>query len=105
MAGNRKRPSPLSASELTALIRQCSGEGAVVPSPHFRSRGYQRRFTIQDAVNVLRHGTVSSDAPHWDEKSGMWTYLVHGPDLEGDLLTVVIRVHSSRSRVWLVTAY
>lgn len=105
MATRKKRPEPLSSSELTQVIRQCVTEGAVAPFPHFRSRGYQRYFTIQDAINVLRYGTVSSDTPQWDEKSEMWTYLVHGPDLEGDVLTVVIRVYSKRSRVWLVTAY
>lgn len=105
MASARKRPDPLISDALTALIRQCSSEGAVVPFPHFRGRGYQRRFTLQDAINVLQYGTVASDAPQWDDKSGMWTYLVHGPDLEGDVLTVVIRVHSARGQVWLVTAY
>ena len=99
------RPDSLSPSELTQVIRQCVAEGAVVPLSHFKSQGYQRHFTLQDAINVLRQGTVSAETPRWDEKSEMWTYLVHGPDLEGDMLTVVIRVYSSRGSVWLITAY
>lgn len=105
MTSTRKRPDPLPPDALTATIRQCISEGAVVPFPHFRGRAFQRRFTLQDAINVLQHGAVASEAPQWDEKSGMWTYLIHGPDLEGDILTVVIRVSSIRGQIWLVTAY
>ncbi len=101
----KKRPSPLTPTEVTTIIRQCLSEGAVVPFPHFRTRGFQRRFTVQDAVNALRFGEVSTESPEWDEASGAWSYRVHGPDLEGDVLTVVVRIYSPRSRIWLVTAY
>jgi hypothetical protein len=105
MATSKKRPAHLTRAEVTAIIRQCLSEGAVVPFPHFRSRGFQRRFTVQDAVNVLRFGEVSTESPEWDEVSGAWSYRVHGPDLEGDVLTVVVRIYSPKGRIWLVTAF
>jgi hypothetical protein len=30
---------------------------------------------------------------------------VHGPDLEGDVLTLVVGIGPDRTRIWLVTAF
>ena len=43
--------------------------------------------------------------PQWNEHIQDWTYKVHGPDLEGDVLTVVVGIAADRLAVWLVTAY
>lgn len=101
----RKRPRPLTAAEVTAAIRHGLTVGNVIPSKHFRERGFLRNYTLQDAVNVLRCGEVSSIPPQWNERAKGWTYRVHGPDLEGDVLTVVVGVGRSRGTVWLVTAF
>jgi hypothetical protein len=101
----RDRPEPLASAEVTGIIRRCLTAGLVIPTEHFRSQEYLRNYTIQDALNVLRYGQVSSDAPEWNEKAGRWGYRIHGPDLEGDVLTVVVGIGADRSRVWLVTAF
>lgn len=77
----------------------------MVPTKHFRDQGFLRDYTIQDAINVLQWGEVSSDAPEWSEKTGRWAYRVHGPDREGDVLTVVVGIGPDRAQVWLITAF
>jgi len=100
-----ERPQPLTAADVTATIRDCLTAGRVVPTKHFRARGFLRDYTIRDVINVLAFGEVSSDAPQWNEHIQDWTYQVHGPDLEGDVLTVVAGIAADRLAVWLVTAY
>ncbi len=77
----------------------------MVPTSHFWHQAFLRNYTIQDAINVLRRGVVSSEAPEWNQKVRRWAYRVHGPDLEGDVLTVVVGIGPDRARVWLVTAF
>ena len=101
----RSRPDPRTAAEMTAAIRYCLAAGSVIPTKHFRDQSYQRNSTIQDAINVLESGEVSSDPPQWNERMRDWTYKVHGPDLEGDVLTVVVGIAPDRQTVWLVTAF
>lgn len=99
------RPSPLAPGEVTETIRRCLTAGCVVPTKHFSGQQYLRDYTIQDAINVLRWGEVSSEAPEWNEKVKRWAYRVHGPDLEGDVLTVVVGIGPMCDCVWLVTAF
>ena len=72
---------------------------------HFVDQGFQRNYTIQDAIHVLERGQVSGEAPEWNDKASRWGYRVHGPDLEGDVLTVVVSVGPDPNQVWLVTAF
>ena len=99
------RPPPLTPSDVTATIRRCLTSGRIIPSKHFSNQSFQRNYTIQDAVNVLEKGQVSGDAPEWNDKTGHWGYRVHGPDLEGDVLTVVVGIGPQPDQVWLVTAF
>lgn len=100
-----RRPPPLTPAEVTETIRRCLMAGTVVPTRHFREQGFLRHYTIQDAISVLQQGEVSSDPPEWSEKVGRWAYRVHGPDREGDVLTVVVGIGPRRDQVWLVTAF
>lgn len=100
-----RRPRPLTATEVTAAIQYCLRKGNVIPTKHFRERGFRRNYTIQDAINVLKFGEVSSHAPQWNERAKGWSYRVHGPDLEGDVLTVVVGIGRTRDTVWLVTPF
>lgn len=103
--GGGDRPPPLSPDDVTETIRRCLTAGSVVPTRHFRDQAFLRDYTIQDAINVLQWGEVSSEAREWSEKVGRWGYRIHGPDLEGDVLTVVVGIDPDRERVWLVTAF
>lgn len=98
-------PPPLAPADVTETIRRCLTAGRIVPTKHFSGRQFLRDYTIQDAINVLRWGEVSSEPPEWNEKAKRWAYRIHGPDLEGDVLTVVVGIGPERNRVWLVTAF
>ena len=104
-AATPKRPRPLTPPEVTAAIQYCLTAGQVVPTKHFREQGFLRHYTVQDAVNALEVGQVSSDPPQWNERMRDWTYKVHGLDLEDDVLTVVVGIGPRKHVVWLVTAY
>lgn len=109
MAGKKParkdRPPPLSPAEVTAIIRRCLRSGSVIPTKHFVDQGFQRNYTIQDAIHVLERGQVSGEAPEWNDKARRWGYRVHGPDLEGNILTVVVSQGPDPDRVWLVTDF
>ena len=109
MAGRKPsrkdHPPPLTPPEVTATIRRCLRSGGVIPTNHFLGQGFLRHYTIQDAIHVLERGQVSGEAPEWNEKARRWGYRVHGPDLEGDILTVVVSQGPDPDRVWLVTAF
>lgn len=98
-------PPSLTSAEVTERIRRCLTAGRIVPTKHFSNQRFLRDYTIQDAINVLRWGEVSSEAPEWNDTVKRWAYRVHGPDLEGDVLTVVVGIGPERDRVWLVTAF
>ncbi len=98
-------PPLLAPADVTETIRRCSTVGRIVPTKHFSGRQFLCDYTIQDAINVLRLGEVSSEPPEWNEKAERWAYRIHGPDLEGDVLTVVVGIGSDRDCVWLVTAF
>jgi len=91
VASRGDRPQPLSARELTEAIRKCVVEKAIVPTPYFFRRAAQRSFTLQDAINVLRFGEVSTRPAQWNPTSRDWSYVVGGQDLEGDPLNVVVK--------------
>jgi len=101
------RPPPLSPEEVTETLRRCLTAGTVIPTKHFRDPKQQaeRNYTIQDAINVLRWGEVSTEPPQWNGNAERWGYRVYGPDLEGDVLTVVVSIEPNRDQVWLVTAF
>ena len=98
-------PLPLTSSDVTATIRRCLTSGRIIPTKHFSDQSFLRNYTIQDAINVLEKGQVSGEAPEWNNDAHRWGYRVHGPDLEGELLTVVVGIGVRRDLVWLVTAY
>ncbi len=103
--GGADRTSPLVPAEITETIRRCLSAGSVVPTRHFSEQSFLRNYTVQDAINVLRWGEVSSEGPEWNENAGRWAYRIHGPDLEGDVLTVVVGIGPERGQIWLVTAF
>jgi hypothetical protein len=105
VASQEDRPQPLGAKELTDTIRKCVSERAIVPTPYFFRRAAQRNFTLQDAINVVRFGEVSTQPAQWSATSRDWSYVICGQDLEGDPLNVVVRIHSPEGQVWLITAY
>lgn len=99
------RPPSLTSAEVAERIRRCLAAGRIVPTKHFSEQRFLRDDPIQDALNVLRWGEVSSEAPEWNDTVKRWACRVHGPDLEGDVLTVVVGIEPERDRVWLVTAF
>ena len=103
--GPAKRPDPLTPEQVTEIIRRCLSAGRIIPSKHFRSQEFLRDYTIQDAISVLRWGEVSSRAPEWNDILRKWSYRVDGPDLDGDVLSVIVGIGTGHDRVVLVTAF
>ena len=104
--GGRQAPKkpPLNPQQVARAIQVALGPGGFIfLSRHFRERGQERNFTVQDAVVALEGGTVAATAK-WNEKTGTWNYDVHGTDADGEPLTVRIAVEPPRSIV-LVTAF
>jgi hypothetical protein len=100
-----ERPAPLSAGQLASLAQAVlAGAGALFPTAHFKQRGRERDFTIQDALEVFRTGTVLP-APIWNEKTASWNYDIVGRDIEGEGLTVRVAPTASQTGLFLVTAF
>lgn len=101
---SRRKP-PLTPQEVAETIRWVlNGDGSLIPSRHFRERGQQRDFTVQDALLILEHGTVFP-APQWNERMEDWTYDIRDMDAEGEPLTVRIGISPDRRVMILVTAF
>lgn len=98
-----KNPPPLSVTAISALARAVlGGSCSLIPTDHFKKRGRERDFSVQDALEVFHTGTVSS-TPIWNDKTESWNYDITGIDLNGDELTV--RVAPSDRGLFLVTAF
>lgn len=98
-----KSPPSLSVTALRALARAVlEGSCSLIPTDHFKKRSRERDFSVQDALEVFRTGTVSS-TPIWNGKTESWNYDITGLDLNGDELTV--RVAPSNRGLFLVTAF
>lgn len=80
------------------------GSCSIIPTDHFKKRGRERDFSVQDALEVLRTGTVTP-TPLWNEHTESWNYDIAGRDIEGDVLTIRVAPTSSRSGLILVTAF
>ena len=52
---------------------------------------------------MLTTGTVGD--PSWDNRFRNWTYRVHGADLDGDELTVVIALDPAWARITIITGF
>lgn len=98
-----KSPPPLAITAISALARGVlEGSCSLVPTDHFKKRSRERDFSVQDALEVFRTGTISP-TPIWNDKTGSWNYDISGIDLNGDELTV--RVAPSNRGLVLVTAF
>lgn len=82
-----KALSPVEAHE--AIEQLLARPAPLVLTQHARTRMMERRFTTDDILHVLQHGTVDP-IPSWNDRGGTWTYKVSYRDLDGDLLTVVV---------------
>jgi len=100
-----ERPQPLTAADVTATIRDCLTAGRVVPTKHFRPEGSYATTPSGMPSTCWPSARYPRMPPQWNEHIQDWTYKVHGPDLEGDVLTVVAGIAADRLAVWLVTAY
>lgn len=99
------RPSPLTIIEIADLVRAVLAGGcSIIPTEHFKKRGRERDFSIRDALEVLRTGTVSP-TPLWNERTESWNYDIGGVDIEGDPLTVRIAPTTSGEGLIFVTAF
>jgi hypothetical protein len=99
------RPAPITAGQIATLAQAVlSGAGSLSPTEHFKKRGRERDFTVQDAVEVLRTGTVIQ-YPIWNEKTASWNYDIAGRDIEGECLTVRVAPTASQRGLVLVTAF
>jgi hypothetical protein len=78
---------PVEAHE--AIERLLARPASLVLTQHARARMMERRFTTDDILRVLQHGTVDP-SPSWDDRGGTWTYKLSYRDLDGDPLTVVV---------------
>ncbi len=100
-----ERPVPSSVAEMAALVRGVQeGSCSLIPTPHFKKRGRERDFSIQDALEVFRTGMVSP-TPEWNENTNSWNHDIIGTDLEGDELTVRVAPTANKSGLVLVTAF
>jgi len=79
--------SPVDARE--AIDRLLEHPAALVLTSHVRARMRERRFTTDDVLRVLRHGTIRRVA-NWDDQRGVWKYQVSYRDLDGDPLSLVV---------------
>lgn len=100
-----ERPEPKTPDQVAALVRTILDEGGpVVPSKHFKTRGRERDFDTQDALEVMRNGLVAP-TPVWNERVGSWNYHIAGVDLEREALTVRIAFYRNDTGIVLVTAF
>lgn len=99
------KPPPLLPAELAEIIEQVLTLGVpIIPTAKFRRRGRERNFTIEDAIEVFRTGTITRD-PIWNETHQDWNYDVVGLDLEAQPLTIRIAVAPDRSGVTLISGF
>jgi hypothetical protein len=63
--------SPVDTRE--AIDRLLEHPAALVLTSHVRRRMRERRFTTDDVLRVLRHGTISRVA-NWDDQLNIWKY-------------------------------
>ena len=99
------RPPPLNPIDASKAIRRLleGGSDAIGFARHARERGRARRFNRRDIEQVLTNGTVGD--PTWDDRFRNWTYRVHGADLDGDDLTVVIALDPAWARITVITGF
>lgn len=99
-----EQPSALSAAEAAERIRSILQHGGhIFPSPHFHQRCRERNFGTQDALEVLRNGSVKANAV-WNDRVCDWNYDVEGTDIEGEALTIRVAFLSSM-KMLLVTGF
>ena len=99
------QPRPLSPAELAEVIEQVLTLGVpLLPTSKCRRRGRERNFTIHDAIEVFRTGTITRD-PIWNDAQGDWRYDVLGCDVEGQPLTIRIAVAPNMSGVILISGF
>jgi hypothetical protein len=99
------KPPPLGPTEAYEVIQALLNEHDTIGrTSHAQDMMKLRGFTMDDVRNVLRHGTVSSDA-EWDDRFGNWKYVVRGRDCEGDTLSVVIAIQPAHARLTLITGF
>ncbi len=99
------RPTPLSPTELAELIEQVLTLGVpILPTNKFRRRARERNFTIEDAIEVFRTGTITRD-PIWNAAHEDWNYDVLGFDVEGRPLTIRFAVAPDSTGVILITGF
>lgn len=99
------RSAPLAPAELAEIIEQVLTLGVpIVPTTKFRRRGRERNFTIEDAIEVFRTGTITRD-PIWNETHEDWNYDILGFDVEGQPLTIRFAVLPRRGGVILITGF
>lgn len=103
--GESERPFPPPATEIVALVRAVlEGSCSLIPTSHFKKRGRERHFSVQDALEVLRTGTVIP-TPLWNDKTESGNHDIAGTDIEGEALTVRVAQASSPLGLVLVTAF
>jgi hypothetical protein len=96
------KPRALSPVEAHQAIEQLLERPATLAlTQHARDRMRERRFTTDDILRVLRHGTVSPN-PAWDDWRGTWKYRVSYRDLDGEPLSVVVAIED---RITVITGH
>jgi hypothetical protein len=91
--------SPVEAHE--ALERLLVRPARLVLTHHVRQRMRERRFTTDDILRVLRHGSVAPN-PEWDETRQTWKYAISYRDCDGEPLSVVVAIDD---RIIVITGH
>jgi len=97
-----KQASLKSRDVLNTISRALGSTGAVIPSKHFRQRGQERNFDIQDALKVL--GAAKQVKAVWNDQIETWNYDLPGKAIDGEDLTIRIAV-IDENRIILVTGF
>lgn len=89
-------------AEALKRIKSNLSNGELLPTKHFTDRIMERGIDMQDVLNALKQGIISTPAePH--PKTGRWIYNVEGKTIEGKALKISVDIDDNKNV--LVTAF
>lgn len=99
-----KKGPPLTDKEVIEKARWLWEEGIVRTTHHCKVELKNASATLEDVRNVLFGGckVVKSE---YDRSHRTWKYCLEGPDVEGELLSIVLCIDLKNSKLVLVTAF
>lgn len=93
----------LSRENARRKLRECLGEGLVIPGSHFRQAIADDNVKLGQAWMVLETGSVYRE-PEYNMRTREWKYLVEGYDPVGRWLAIAF-AFTSDDRAFLITSF